>query len=85
MCAHCLSRRWFWCRYAAQIVVGSSKPLSSLPRNTYQLFVRQSSTEILAKHPEVKTIADRSRVLAAEWKRVPAEEKDRFDSLAQPD
>ena len=67
-----------WCRYAAQIVVGSDKPPVSLPRSTYQLFVRQSASEILAKHPEVNTIGDRSKLMAAEWKKVSAEEKARY-------
>ncbi|BDA48615.1 hypothetical protein COCOBI_12-2960 [Coccomyxa sp. Obi] len=64
--------------YAAQIVVGSSKPPVTLPRSTYQLFMRQCASEILAKHPEVSTIGDRSKLLAAEWKKVSPEEKARL-------
>ncbi|CAL8463518.1 g3052 [Coccomyxa elongata] len=64
--------------YAAQIVVGSDKPPVSLPRSTYQLFMRQSASEILAKHPEVNTIGDRSKLLAAEWKKVSSEDKARL-------
>lgn len=65
------------CRYAAQSVVGSDKPPVSLPRSTYQLFMRQSASEILAKHPEVNTLGDRSKLLAAEWKKVSSEDKAR--------
>ena len=46
------------------------------PRSAYSMFQKESGPQILAKHKGV-SIGDRSKILAAEWKKVSEAEKAR--------
>ena len=49
------------------------------PRTAYALFQKEQASQILAKH-NAGSIGERSKILAAEWKKVSAEEKARYKS-----
>ena len=46
------------------------------PRTAYALFQKEQGSQILAKH-KAGSIGERSKILAAEWKKVSEEEKAR--------
>ena len=48
-----------------------------LPRSAYVLFSKEAGPAIMAARPEITNFAERSKAVAAEWKRLPEQERAR--------
>ena len=53
------------------------------PRTAYALFQKEQGSQVLAKH-KAGSIGERSQILAAEWKKVSADEKARYRPAEHP-
>ena len=60
---------------AADVNELTKKTAEKRPRTAYALFVRESAAKFTAAHPGL-SIGERSKLTAAEWKKVPQEVKE---------
>ncbi len=66
------------CSLEARVVLDTPKVPTKLPRSTYQLWLKQSGPAILKEiGGTYSNVGQRSKVLAAEWKKVSEEEHSR--------